>query len=235
MRNSMITVIATLSLIVAVPAHAAGKSSKQEQIGASSGAIVGAVTGGPIGFIVGAAIGAKIGDNAHKKNERIDGLQASLAASDGEVKVLRSDITSLTGEIDRLQDFARPELVSLMQAGIAMDLLFRTDEAVLADATETRLAALAGTIATMPDIRVQLDGFADERGDAAYNQTLSEERVRFVREQFVAAGVSPARISFAAHGESPALDDSPDSFALERRVAVTLFIDDAPSLASNPE
>jgi len=150
MRNSMITVIATLSLIVAVPAHAAGKSSKQEQIGASSGAIVGAVTGGPIGFIVGAAIGAKIGDNAHKKNERIDGLQASLAASDGEVKVLRSDITSLTGEIDRLQDFARPELVSLMQAGIAMDLLFRTDEAVLADTTGSRLHELATTLASMP-------------------------------------------------------------------------------------
>lgn len=235
MRNTIIATLVTFSLLSAVPAQAAGQSSKQEQIGASSGAIIGAVAGGPVGFIVGAAIGAKIGDNAHRKNERIDGLQASLAASDDDVRVLQADITDLTGEIDRLQNYARPELVSLMQAGIAMDLLFRTDEAVLADATEGRLAELATAIAAMPDIRIQLDGFADERGDAAYNQALSEQRVQFVREQFVAAGVSPARIDVAAHGESSAADDSLDSYALERRVSVTLFIEDAPSLAANPD
>jgi len=234
MRNTIIAVLVTFSLLLAVPARAAGESSKQEQIGASSGAIIGAVAAGPVGFIVGAAIGARIGDKAHEKNERIDRLQASLAASDNDVQVLQADITTLSGQIDRLQNFARPELVSLMQAGIAMDLLFRTDEAVLADATESRLAELAATIAAMPDIRIQLDGFADERGDAAYNQALSEQRVQFVREQFVAAGVSPARINFVAHGESSAMDDSLDSYALERRVSVTLFIDDAPSLASNP-
>ena len=30
--------------------------------------------------------------------------------------------------------------------------------------------------------RIQLDGFADERGDAAYNEALSERRVQFIRE-----------------------------------------------------
>ena len=38
-------------------------------------------------------------------------------------------------------------------------------------------------------------------------------------------GVSPERISVSAHGESAAQDDSLDSYALERRVALTLFID----------
>ena len=118
-------------------------------------------------------------------------------------------------------------------AGIEMDLLFRTDEAVLVDATRDRLAQLAGTLARMNDIRIQLDGFADERGAADYNQSLSDRRVQFIRDQFVAAGVHPDRISATAHGESATEDATPDNYALERRVSVKLFITDSPSLASN--
>jgi len=56
-----------------------------------------------------------------------------------------------------------------------------------------------------------------------------------VREQLVAAGVAPARITTAAHGESPAVDESVDSLALERRVSLTLSLDTGPALASMPE
>ena len=87
----------------------------------------------------------------------------------------------------------------------------------------------------MPDIHVRLDGFADERGAADYNLTLSEKRVEFVREQLVAAGIDESRIRTVAHGESAAQDDTADSFALERRVSLTLFIDGSPALASNPD
>jgi hypothetical protein len=38
-----------------------------------------------------------------------------------------------------------------------------------------------------------------------------------------------------AHGESAAADDSIDSYALERKVSVTLFLDDTRHLAANPE
>ena len=152
-----------------------------------------------------------------------------------DVETLNSNIDNMSDELVRLQRVSRPEVVSLLQAGIAMDLLFRTDEHVLADTTGSRLAQLAGTLASMPDIQVQLDGFADERGDATYNQRLSEKRVEFVKEQLISAGVEPSRISYSGHGESPAQDTSVDSFALERRVSLTLFIDNTPSLASNPE
>ena len=84
-----------------------------------------------------------------------------------------------------------------------------------------------------PVTEEELDGFADERGAPDYNQSLSERRVQFIRDQFVAAGVHPDRIRSAAHGESVAQDESPDSFAFERRVSVKLFIEDSPSLASN--
>ncbi len=238
MRNTtsakIIGTLATLSLFAASPAFAA-KASKEESIGVGSGAVIGAVAGGPVGFIIGAAIGAKVGDTMHQKNEQLDTLEGSLGDSRNTVAVLESDVDVLSDEIEQLREFARPELVSLMQAGIDMDLLFRTDEFALADTTGDRLAQLAGTLSAMPEIRIQLDGFADERGDADYNLELSRKRVEFVREQFVIAGVNPDRIKVSAHGESLAQDDSIDSYALERRVSVKLFINDAPAVASNPQ
>ena len=236
MRNIIIALI-TISLmtpLVTAPAHAASKASKEEVIGVSTGALIGAAAGGPVGFFIGTAIGARLGDNWHKRDKQLDALDSSLVQSRNTAAALETNIDTLSGEIERLQNVARPELVSLMQAGIEMDLLFRTDEAALVDTTGNRLAQLASTIASLPQIRIQLDGFADERGDETYNLKLSEQRVDFVRQLFVSAGVHPQRINVSAHGESTAQDETTDSYALERRVSVKLFIDDAPAVAANP-
>jgi outer membrane protein OmpA-like peptidoglycan-associated protein len=243
MRKTTATIL-ILTLATTSNAFAAA-ASKEENVGVGAGAVVGAIAGGPIGFVIGAAIGAKIGDTMHQKSSAIESLQGSLDDSEGnvaelesDVRALNSDVDALNAELERLQTIDRPELVSLMQAGIAMDLLFRTDEHVLADTTGGRLASLAQGLASMSDLRVQLDGFADERGDSDYNLELSEKRVEFVRDQLVAAGIHPSRIRVAAHGESPAQDASVDSYALERRVSLRLFIDGSPAtaqpLAANP-
>ena len=229
MRKTAIAIIATISLLAAFPGQAAQRSAKNESIGVGSGAVV----GGPVGFIIGAAVGAKVGETIDRKNQSIAGLQDSVDDSQATIVRLEREFDVLGGEIERLEQLSRPELISLMQAGIEMDLLFRTDEAVLVDATRDRLAQLAGTLAQMNDIRIQLDGFADERGAADYNQSLSDRRVQFIRDQFVAAGVHPDRISATAHGESAAESATPDNYALERRVSVKLFLNDSPSLASN--
>jgi hypothetical protein len=50
----------------------------------------------------------------------------------------------------------------------------------------------------------------------------------------LANGVPADRISVSAHGESPAADDNIDSFAFERKVSLTLYVDDTPSFAANP-
>lgn len=227
--------------MAATPA-AYAESSKEEAIGIGAGGVIGAFAGGPVGFFVGAALGAKLGDTLHRQDAEIETLTASLEASgksvDGleyDVRRLTSDIEATNAELEQLRRMARPELLSLLKAGIALDLLFRTDEHVLANSTGDRLTGLATSLAKMPDVHLQLDGFADERGDAAYNQQLSEKRVQFVRDRLLAAGIGEARISYSAHGESPAQDENLDSYALERRVSVKLFVDDTPSLASNPK
>lgn len=232
MRN-LVIIILTVAIVAAAPAvHA--KASKEESIGVGSGVIIGALAGGPVGAVIGAALGAKVGDTMHRKNTEIDELSVSLDASRGDVSELEADLRSLNAELTHYEQIDRPQLVKLMQAGISMDLLFRTDEHALADTTGDRLSRLAADVAKMNDVHVRLDGFADERGDADYNLELSGKRVAFVRDQLVAAGIHPSRIEVSAHGESPAQDASADSYALERRVALTMFIANGDEGSSEP-
>lgn len=233
MRNTVVF-ITLLGLLALQPAAAATRTSKQETIGIGAGGVIGAVAGGPVGFIVGSAIGAKIGDTLHKQDESIQTLQSSLASSKTTIAHLERDVDTLSDRIEQLQALSRPELIAMLQTGINMDLLFRTDEHALVDMTGSRFATLASMIGEMPDIRVQLDGFADERGDETYNLELSRKRVEFVRDLLLQAGVTDENISVTAHGESVAQDDTTDSLAFERRVTVRLYIDDSPSLASTP-
>lgn len=237
-KTIAVTVILALG---ATSQAAAGNASREENIGVGSGAAIGAAAGGPVGFVIGAAIGAKIGDKFREKRENIESLNASLDESrrdavelEREVRDLGGDIDALNAELERVQGADRAQLAGLLQAGIAMDLLFRTDEHALADTTGGRLADLASSVAALPDIRVQLDGYADERGDADYNLRLSQKRVEFVRDQLVTAGIDPGRIRVTAHGESPAQDATADSYALERRVSLRLYIDESQSFAANP-
>ena len=232
MRKSILA-ICSVALLGTGAAHASDPS-KEEKVGVGTGAVIGGIAAGPVGFMIGAAIGAKVGDTIHQKNESIDSLNASLQRSKVDMRRLNAKYAATKVELEKIQEVARPELVSMLQAGIAMDLLFRTDESVLADTTGDRLATLGRTLAAMDDIQVQLDGFADERGDETYNYELSQKRVEFVRDQLIAVGIDPARIRVSAHGEAPAQDASADSYALERRVSLTLFIDNPESVAQLP-
>lgn len=223
-----------IAVMAAAPAFAES-ASKEESIGVSAGAVIGAIAGGPVGLVVGAALGAKLGEEFFQRDTEIDQLSASLQGSQSRVNELERDVVALGGDLQRMQQESRPELLSLLQAGIEMDLLFRTDEDVLSATTGSRLQQLAASLATMPGVFVRLDGFADERGNAAYNQKLSARRAEHVMHVLLANGVPAARISVRAHGESPAADNNVDSFAFERKVSLTLYIEDSPSFAANPQ
>ena len=240
MKLTIVVLGMTMLGLATAPAHA--NASKEESIGLGAGGVVGAVAGGPIGFIVGAAIGAKIGDTLHQKNDEISTLESNLDQSSAtitdlelDIVALNRDIDAMGEEIDHLKAASYPELARLLEAGVAMDVLFRTDEHALPDATGQRFAELGRKLADMDKVHLRLDGFADQRGDEAYNQALSAKRVGFIREQLIAAGVAPERITSAAHGEAPAADDTLDSYALERRVSITLSLDSTQPFASMPD
>lgn len=67
---------------------------------------------------------------------------------------------------------------------------------------------------------VIVEGHTDSEGQEAYNQWLSEERAKAVRNDLVARGVDGARITAIGMGEnSPkATNDTPAGKAVNRRI-----------------
>jgi peptidoglycan-associated lipoprotein len=71
---------------------------------------------------------------------------------------------------------------------------FRPEDARVLDANARWLLAHPGTL-------VLIEGHADERGTNEYNLALGENRARVTREQLVARGVAPSRITLVSYGE----------------------------------
>ncbi|NVN90476.1 MAG: OmpA family protein [Desulfuromonadales bacterium] len=87
-----------------------------------------------------------------------------------------------------------------------------------------RSAAVLERVATVmranPDITVELQGHADERGREMFNKILSKQRAEVVRTYLVAAGIQRSRISVKAFGKAAPYMRGKDmvSYARNRRV-----------------
>ncbi|AFL82056.1 outer membrane protein/peptidoglycan-associated (lipo)protein [Aequorivita sublithincola DSM 14238] len=74
-----------------------------------------------------------------------------------------------------------------------------------------------------PSAKADLIGYADELGNPAYNQTLSEKRAKQVYDILVASGVSESRLTFKGGGEDTSVDKSSSpARQLVRRVTFKL-------------
>ena len=231
MQRSLV-LFTTLGLgITAAMEPAAADASRQEAIGFGTGAAVGAAAGGPVGFLVGAALGAKFGDVLYRKEVRNAELDEELAAAQQDLDALQArlaaqgdDLRSVGAELEALLASGAPQMLELMQAGIGMDLLFRTEADTLGADTAARVDELARILARLPSVRIRLDAWADPRGEEDYNQALSERRAEHVRALLTAGGVADDRVTAAAHGEAGGAQNDPELNALERRVSMKLYI-----------
>ncbi|HEY4107087.1 MAG TPA: OmpA family protein, partial [Polyangiaceae bacterium] len=87
------------------------------------------------------------------------------------------------------------------------------------------LTRLAKLIQDHPEyVHVSVEGHADERGPANFNQKLSEDRARAVLEFLVKQGIAADRLSSIGYGESRPLVDKTSEYALllNRRVEFTV-------------
>lgn len=74
-----------------------------------------------------------------------------------------------------------------------------------------------------PEANAELIGYADELGDAAYNQKLSEKRANKVQALLVAAGIDASRLTVRGGGEDASVDkNSAGARQLVRRVTFKL-------------
>ena len=103
-------------------------------------------------------------------------------------------------------------------------IYFLVDQTTLTpEATET-LRRQAEWLKKYPNVMIQVEGHADERGTREYNISLSARRATATREFLIANGVAANRISSIAYGkERPvALCDAEQCWSQNRR-AVTVI------------
>ncbi len=89
-----------------------------------------------------------------------------------------------------------------------------------------RLDDLIQKIKTLDQFSIELFGHTDSKGNAAYNKTLSENRIKAVREYMLANGVDEANIlKSVGYGSSvpKANNDTEAGRALNRRVEVKII------------
>jgi peptidoglycan-associated lipoprotein len=78
---------------------------------------------------------------------------------------------------------------------------FPTDSASLDAEGRQALSANAALLRQYRDVRVEVQGHADERGTVDYNLALGQRRGRAVVEALVADGVAPSRLLLVSFGE----------------------------------
>ena len=102
---------------------------------------------------------------------------------------------------------------------------FDTDRYNIDDADRAILASQAQWLAQYPNVRVTVEGHADERGTRDYNLALGERRANSARNYLASLGVDASRIDVVSFGkERPiALGSDEASWAQNRR-AVTVTI-----------
>ncbi len=80
-------------------------------------------------------------------------------------------------------------------------VFFDFDAAELTDVTKTVLDSNVALMAQKTDIKVEVQGHADERGTTDYNLALGQRRGQAVYNYMTARGVAPSRLKIISYGE----------------------------------
>ncbi|MEM9385255.1 MAG: OmpA family protein [Pseudomonadota bacterium] len=227
-----------------------------EGAGVGGGMLVGGLVGGPIGMMVGAGLGTWLGSRVVEAS-RAEEAQEQLASTERTLEETRQsldrayaqnrdlelDLADRTDSLAQLQALnasaqqANQELRSALASGLEMQVMFRTGASDLTSASAEQVTSLAGVLADVDGLIVQLDGYADPRGDERYNETLTAARVASVEKALRAGGLRESQLEGFAHGERAyAFEEGDyDAYALERRVDITLLAVEESATAGSVE
>ena len=104
-------------------------------------------------------------------------------------------------------------------------IYFETDRYNIDSADAAALQTQAQYLMQYPDVRVTVEGHADERGTREYNLALGERRANAAKNDLVGIGIGANRISTVSYGkERPVALGSTEAAWAQNRRAVTVII-----------
>ncbi len=103
-------------------------------------------------------------------------------------------------------------------------VFFAYDSYDIDDAGKATLDKQAGWLKRYPNVKVTLEGHADERGTREYNLALGDRRANAAKNYLAGQGVQLGRITTISYGkERPAVPGSDDESYAQNRRAVTVI------------
>ena len=175
------------------------------------GAVTGAVAGALIdhdkrgrGALIGAAAGAGVGYYMDSQEK------AYIAALDDERR--RGEL-----EIERVRE-------DLLKMTLSSEASFDFNKSNIKPAFRPSLDKLADVMIKYNRTDITIIGHTDSIGSHAYNQGLSEDRSRSVKDYLVSRGVAPSRMTTVGRGETEPRDTNSTEAGrqLNRRVEILI-------------
>lgn len=114
-------------------------------------------------------------------------------------------------------------------------IFFETGQAHLSPDGKVKLLRIADVLRRYPDLKVRVEGNADERGPADYNLELGLRRARAAKEFLIAVKVKPDQVILRTNGAEKPLAPGHDeaSWEVNRRSDVNL-VKDKPADETTP-
>lgn len=146
--------------------------------------------------------------------------QAQLQAGQAETEkaALRARLRDQLNAILETRDTARGLIMNIS------DVLFDTGKYTLKPGAREKLAKVSGILLAHPGLILEVDGYTDSVGGDEFNQTLSEERARSVRDYLATQGVPADSITAKGFGKTNpvASNDTPQGRQQNRRVELVV-------------
>ena len=126
----------------------------------------------------------------------LDSAAKQTARLETEKVELRTQLLSQFNAILQTRDTARGLIVNMS------DVLFDTGKSTLRPLAREKLAKVAGIVSGHPGLRLDVEGYTDSVGGDDYNQQLSEQRGKSVRDYLVMQGMPGSSVTAKGFGKT---------------------------------
>jgi peptidoglycan-associated lipoprotein len=109
---------------------------------------------------------------------------------------------------------------------LAIDTVhFAFDSAVVKDAEQAHVKAVADALTSDPNVKLMIEGNCDERGTEEYNRSLGERRALALREALAKLNIDPQRVRTISYGKDKPADPghTEEAFSKNRRGDFVLY------------
>jgi OOP family OmpA-OmpF porin len=132
--------------------------------------------------------------------QKATGRAAALLDSDGD---------GVYDNVDRCPNTPKGATVDKRGCWVLIGVNFDTAKWIIKSKYDPILNDVVAILKKNPSLKLEIEGHTDNRGSAAYNQQLSENRAKAVMDYLIAKGIAPNRLTARGYGLSqPAASNS---------------------------